>query len=178
MIFKATPLEGLWEIRPEINRDERGFFARTFGFDEFAARGLSAEWAYGGVSWNEKAFTLRGLHYQAAPHPEHKLVRCTQGAVFDVAVDLRPGSATYLHWHGLELTAENHAALYIPPGLAHGFLSLTAGSEVYYQIKGLYKPESARGLRWDDPALGIAWPGRPAVIAPRDAAWPGINGPG
>lgn len=172
MIFKPTGVDGLWEVWPEPSRDERGFFARTSCADEFSAQGLSADWRQCGVSWNKSAFTLRGLHYQAAPHMEYKLVRCTSGAVFDVAADLRPASATYLRWHGLELTAENHAALYIPPGLAHGFLSLADGAEVFYQIQGRYTPEAARGVRWDDPALNIAWPGRPRVICGRDAAYP------
>jgi dTDP-4-dehydrorhamnose 3,5-epimerase len=172
MILKETPLAGFWEVRPEFRRDERGFFARTSGLQEFGAEGLPADWTYSAVSWNDKCGTLRGLHYQVDPFGEYKLVRCTRGRAFDVAVDLRRDSPTYGRWHGLELTAENYAALYFSPGLAHGFLTLADDVEIFYQIKGNYRPEAARGVRWDDPAFGIDWPGPPTVISPADAAWP------
>ncbi|MDR1044222.1 MAG: dTDP-4-dehydrorhamnose 3,5-epimerase family protein [Candidatus Adiutrix sp.] len=177
MILKETPLAGLWEVWPEIRRDERGFFARTSCLEEFEAAGLPADWTLSAVSWNARLGTLRGLHYQTEPFGEHKLVRCTRGRAFDVALDLRRGSPSHGRWHGLELTAENRAALYIPPGLAHGFLTLTDEVEIFYQIKGAYRPEAARGVRWDDPAFGLDWPGPPRVISPADAAWPYFEDP-
>jgi len=172
MILKETPLAGLWEIWPEYQRDERGFFTRTSDLTEFGAAGLPADWAFSAVSWNAKCGTLRGLHYQAEPFSEYKLVRCTRGQAFDVAVDLRRGSPTYGRWHGLELTADSYIALYLSPGLAHGFLTLTDDVEIFYQIKGDYRPEAARGARWDDPTFGIDWPGQPVIISAKDAAWP------
>lgn len=172
MILKETPLAGLWEVWPEMRRDERGFFARTFSQEEFEAAGLAADWTMSAVSWNVSRGTLRGLHYQAEPFGEHKLVRCTRGRVFDLVLDLRPGSPSQGRWYSLELTAENRAALYIPPGLAHGYLTLTDDAEFFYQMKGPYKPEAARGVRWDDPAFGLAWPEAPRILSAVDAAWP------
>jgi dTDP-4-dehydrorhamnose 3,5-epimerase len=172
VILKETPLAGLWEVWPEFKRDERGFFARTSGLKEFEAVGLAADWTFSAVSWNARKGTLRGLHYQAEPFGEYKLVRCTRGRAFDVAADLRPDSPTYGQWFGLELNAENRAALYLSPGLAHGFLTLTDDVEIFYQIKGDYRPEASRGVRWDDPALAIAWPEPPTIMSPADTAWP------
>lgn len=176
MIFTPTPLSGVWEVRPELLEDERGAFARTSCVEEFARRGLPADWSQCSISWNVARHTLRGMHYQAAPYGEHKLVRCTMGRVFDVAVDLRADSPTLCRWHGMELTAANRAALYIPPGVAHGFLTLEDGCEVFYQIREPYQPGAGRGVRWDDPAFAVAWPAAPACIADRDAMYPLVGG--
>lgn len=127
------------------------------------------------VSRNRRAHTLRGMHYQLPPHEEAKLVRCTAGAIWDVIVDLRPGSATWLRWTGAELSAENGSALYVPEGFAHGFLTLRDDTEVFYQMSAFYEPGAARGLRWNDPRIGIAWPAEPAVISERDAAYPDFS---
>jgi dTDP-4-dehydrorhamnose 3,5-epimerase len=172
MNFAPCPLEGAVVIDIAPARDERGFFARTFCAREFAARGLAADLRQCSVSFNARRGTLRGLHFQAAPHEEDKLVRCTAGAVFDVIVDLRPGSATRHDWFGLELSAANRRALYVPRGFAHGFLSLAPDTELLYMISADYVPDAARGVRWNDPAIGIAWPAAPAVISARDAAYP------
>jgi dTDP-4-dehydrorhamnose 3,5-epimerase len=172
MIVTESPLAGAYVVELERLRDERGFFARTYCADEFASRGLGPELRQCSVSYNARKGTLRGLHYQAAPDEEHKLVRCTAGAVFDVIVDLRSGSPTHLQWFGLELTFDNRVSLFIPPGFAHGFVSLTDHAEVYYMISVPHAPQSARGVRWNDPAFTIAWPLLPTVISPRDAAYP------
>ena len=168
MIFTRTALEGLWQVDLERRADERGFFARSYCGAEFAAHGLPAGFLQCNVSFNARRGTLRGMHWQAEPHPEGKLVRCTRGAVFDVAVDVRAESATLHRWVGVELTAENGRALYIPGGFAHGFLTLEDATEVFYQMSETYHPECARGARWDDPAFGISWPGPPLVISGRD----------
>lgn len=175
MIFKATPLAGVWEVWPELMEDERGAFARTSCAEEFSSHGLPADWSQCSISWNVKKHTLRGMHYQAAPYGEHKLVRCTMGRIVDVALDLRPDSPTLHQWHALELTAENRTALYIPPGVAHGFLTLEDGCEVYYQIREPYQPGAGRGVRWNDPAFGIQWPANPVCISERDAGYDLIN---
>jgi dTDP-4-dehydrorhamnose 3,5-epimerase len=172
MIFHETSIADVWLVEPERREDTRGFFARTWDRDQFLERGLDAEIVQCSVSFNRLRGTLRGLHYQAAPHEETKLVRCTAGGIFDVAVDLRPESPTFRSWVGRELTAENGSALYIPKGCAHGFLTLTDGAEVAYQISELHAPEAARGVRWDDPAFGISWPGEVAVINDRDRTYP------
>ena len=172
MIFTSTALAGVWEVRPELVEDERGAFARVSCNEEFAAHGLPAAWSQCSLSWNPRSGTLRGMHYQAEPYGEHKLVRCTRGRIFDVAVDLRQDSPTRFGWHGLELSAINRAALYIPPGVAHGFLTLEDESEVFYQIREPYQPGYGRGVRWDDPAFGIAWPRNPVCISYRDASYP------
>jgi dTDP-4-dehydrorhamnose 3,5-epimerase len=177
MTFTETPLAGAHLIDMTRTEDERGFFARTFCAAEFAAQGLAAPVSQCSVSFNARQFTLRGLHFQVAPHDEAKLVRCTRGAIFDVIVDLREGSRTHLSWFGAELTAANHRALYIPKGFAHGFLSLADATEVFYMISEPYAPGYARGLRWNDPALGIRWPRQPAVIAARDAEYPLLERP-
>ena len=173
MIITETKLKGVFLIDLERKEDERGFFARTWCRNEFEQRGLNPRLVQCSVSFNKHKGTLRGLHYQAAPHEEAKLVRCTRGAIHDVAVDLRPDSPTYLRWTAAELTAANGRALYVPEGCAHGFQTLADDSEVLYQISEFYCPESARGARWDDPAFGIEWP--PAVrriLSERDAAYP------
>jgi dTDP-4-dehydrorhamnose 3,5-epimerase len=173
MKFVELALAGAFVIEPAPNEDERGFFARTFSAEEFAARGLKPTIAQCSVSFNRRRGTLRGLHYQAAPHQEAKLVRCTTGAVFDVIVDLRPKSSTFKRWVGVELSAENHHMIYIPEGFAHGFQTLADNTEVFYQISTAYMPEAARGIRWDDPELAIRWPATTdRVISPRDLLLP------
>jgi dTDP-4-dehydrorhamnose 3,5-epimerase len=175
MRLRETPVAGVHIVEPERIEDERGHFARTFAADAFAARGLDARVAQCSTSFNTRRGTLRGMHYQAAPHGEAKLVRCTRGAIYDVAVDLRPGSPSYLRWVGSELSAANGRALYVPEGCAHGFQTLVDDSEVLYQISTPYVPEAARGVRWDDPAFGIEWPAPPPggrTLAARDAGYP------
>jgi dTDP-4-dehydrorhamnose 3,5-epimerase len=172
VIFEPTPLGGAVLIDLDRHFDERGFFARTWCADEFAAAGLPAKVVQCSVSWNERRHTLRGMHWQAAPHGESKLVRCTRGAILDVIVDLRADSATYLQHLAVELTETNRRALFIPPGMAHGFLTLVDGTEVFYQMDAAHVPEAARGARWDDPAFGITWPAVPEVMSSRDASYP------
>jgi dTDP-4-dehydrorhamnose 3,5-epimerase len=175
MRFVQTKVEGAFLIEPEPIADERGFFARVFCRQEFADHGLNPELAQGNVSFNHVKGTLRGLHYQAAPHQEAKLVRCTCGAIWDVALDLRPGSPTYLAWAGYVLSDANRSMLYVPEGCAHGFLTLTDGAEVTYQMSAPYAPAAGRGVRWDDPAFGIDWPGEVVVINQRDATYPDME---
>jgi dTDP-4-dehydrorhamnose 3,5-epimerase len=178
MIFTESPLAGAYLVDLERLADERGFFARSYCAEEFAARGLGPELRQCSVSYNARTGTLRGLHYQRAPHEEHKLVRCTAGAIFDVIVDIRTASPTYRRWFGTELTFANRRSLFIPPGFAHGFVSLTDDTEVYYMISTAYAPEFSRGLRWNDPAFAIEWPLAPVVISARDAAYPLLDAPG
>jgi dTDP-4-dehydrorhamnose 3,5-epimerase len=178
MIFVESPLPGAYTIELERHEDERGFFARSYDAGEFAARGLAARMPQCSVSFNARLGTLRGMHFQAAPHGEEKLVRCTAGAVFDVIVDLRPGSPTHLRWFGAELSERNHRTLYIPQGFAHGFVTLRDASEVLYMISVPHAPDHARGVRWDDPLLGIEWPLAPTVISARDAALPLLDAAG
>jgi dTDP-4-dehydrorhamnose 3,5-epimerase len=169
MIFRETPLAGAILIELEPVADERGSFARTFAADEFAAHGLETRVVQCNTSTNARAGTLRGLHYQAAPRAEAKLVRCVRGAIFDVVVDLRPGSPTYCDWYGVELSASNLRMLFVPVGLAHGFQTLVDDAEVLYQMSEEYSAEHARGVRWDDPAFGIEWPeADPRTISVRD----------
>lgn len=177
MTFTETPLPGAYLIEPDRLGDERGFFARTWCAREFAAHGLNAELAQCNISFNRQAGTLRGMHFQAAPHAEAKLVRCTQGAVYDVIVDLRPDSPTHRQWYGAELTAENRHMLYVPEGFAHGFQTLVPDTEVFYQMSAFYVPKSARGVRWDDPAIGIVWPETSErILSDRDARYPDYQG--
>jgi dTDP-4-dehydrorhamnose 3,5-epimerase len=173
MIFNPTHLEGAYVVELEPREDERGFFARAWCRDEFAEHGLSTEVAQCNVSFNRRRGTLRGLHYQIAPHAEVKLVRCTQGAIYDVIVDLRPGSATFTQWLGVELTAGNRTMLYVPEGFAHGYQTLEDDTETFYQVSTSYAPHAERGARWDDPAFGIEWPypDRP-LISDKDRGWP------
>lgn len=174
MRFTETSLAGVWVIELELLGDERGWFARTFDEHEFRSRGLDGDVAQCNASFNARRDTLRGMHFQAPPYGESKLVRCVRGAIFDVAVDLRPDSSTYCSWYGLELSAENRRALYMPAGLAHGFQTLAEDSEVLYQMGAPYEPASARGVRWDDPAFAIRWP-EPSgerLISERDSTYP------
>jgi dTDP-4-dehydrorhamnose 3,5-epimerase len=172
MKFTAAPLAGACVVDLERAADERGFFARSFCAEEFARAGLVACTSQCSVSFNARRGTLRGLHFQVAPHDEEKLVRCTHGALWDVVVDVRAASPTYRRWHAVELTAENHRALYIPKGFAHGFVTLEDATEVFYMMSVPYAPGSARGIRWNDPAFGIDWPIAPTVISARDAGYP------
>jgi len=172
VIFGSTPLPGAAVVDLERREDERGFFARSFCQREFEAQGLETTVAQCNVSFNRRRGTLRGMHWQAAPHGEAKLVRVTRGALWDVIVDLRPESATYCRWFGVELTAENHRALYIPRGFAHGFQTLVDDVEVFYQMSTSYVPDAQRGVRWDDPAFGIEWPILPPFLSERDATYP------
>jgi dTDP-4-dehydrorhamnose 3,5-epimerase len=172
MRFIDTTLEGAYTIEMQRLEDERGFFARSFCEEEFAAHGLPGTMSQGSVSFNLRRGTLRGMHFQAEPHAEEKLVRCTAGAAFDVIVDLRPGSRTYRGWFGVELTAENRTAVYVPKGFAHGFITLLDDTEILYMISVPYAAESGRGVRWNDPAIGVGWPLEPTVISARDAAYP------
>ena len=172
MRFLETKLAGAYLVELEPRDDERGSFARTWCRDELAEHGLSTAVSQCSVSRNTRAGTLRGLHFQAVPHEEVKLVRCTHGGIFDVIVDLRPGSETEGEWIGVELTAAAGNALYVPKGFAHGFQTLVDESEVFYMMSDPYVPEASTGVRWDDPAFGIEWP--PAVsrtISERDLAW-------
>jgi dTDP-4-dehydrorhamnose 3,5-epimerase len=172
MRFSETRVAGVYLIEPEPIADERGFFARTWCREEFTANGLKPDLAQANISFNHRKGTLRGMHYQEAPHSEAKLIRCTRGAIFDVALDLRPGSPTYRSWFGAELTDANRSMLYVPEGCAHGFLTLADATEVAYQMSAPYAPAAARGVRWDDPAFGIEWPGEVVVINERDASYP------
>jgi dTDP-4-dehydrorhamnose 3,5-epimerase len=172
MLFRPTPLAGLLVVETQKREDERGYFARTFCAEEFAAAGLPVTFPQCNTSFNKHRGTLRGLHYQADPFPEAKLVRCTRGAIFDVAVDLRPDSPTRCRWFGMTLTADNASMLFIPDGFAHGFQTLEDASEVFYQMGELYRHELARGVRWDDPAFGIDWPIADPILSPRDAQYP------
>lgn len=172
MEFTQGPVSGAFLVSLEERPDDRGFFARAFAQEEFEARGLDPLVVHANISFNHLRGTLRGLHWQAAPHTETKLVRCTRGAVFDVVVDIRPESPTYLRWMGAELTADNRHAMYAPRGVAHGYLTLTDGAEVFYQVSHPFVPEADRGARWDDPAFGVEWPFEPVVVSDRDAAHP------
>lgn len=171
MIFTSTRLEEVLLIDVEPKEDERGFFARTWCRRELAARGLDTEIAQESISYNRFRGTVRGLHFQRPPHEETKIVRCTRGAIFDVIVDLRPHSSSYLGWQGFELTAENRRAVYIPKGFAHGFQTLAEHCEVAYQISGFYAPESADGYCYDDATFGITWPLPVTMISERDLGW-------
>ena len=172
MRFLPTALDGVILVAPEPHTDARGSFSRTFCAEEFARAGLPPVFVQCNVSSNLRRGTLRGLHYQDLPHPEGKLVRCTRGALFDVAVDLRPGSASLHRWIGVELHGDSLHALWIPPGFAHGFVTLLDDTELFYQMTEPFHPDLARGLRWDDPALGIAWPVADPVLSARDASLP------
>lgn len=175
MHFVPTKLAGVFVVEPERFADDRGHFARTWCVREFAERGLETKLVQCSTSYNRRRGTLRGMHYQAAPHEEVKLVRCTRGAAYDVVIDLRPGSPTHRQWVAVELSAENGVAVYIPGGCAHGYQTLTDDTELVYLMSEFYHPESARGVRWDDPAVGIEWPECPErIIAPRDRSFPDL----
>jgi dTDP-4-dehydrorhamnose 3,5-epimerase len=174
VIFGPTTLSGAMVVGLERREDERGFFARSFCRQEFEAHGLEPCVAQCNVSFNRRRGTLRGMHWQEAPNGEAKLVRVTRGALWDVIVDLRPESPTHLKWFGVELSAENHQALYIPVGFAHGFQTLVDDVEVLYQMSTSYLPGAQRGARWDDPAFGIQWPIHPPFLSERDATYPDL----
>ena len=171
MRFIPTPIAGAYVVELELIEDERGFFARSYCREEFLAHGLDLNLPQCNISYNKTKGTLRGMHYQALPYAEAKLVRCTQGAIYDVIVDLRPESATFKHWHSVELTAMQRNALYIPEGLAHGFQTLEDNSEVFYQMCQSYHRESVKGVRWDDPAFAITWPLSQPIISERDCSY-------
>ena len=172
MIFHETKLAGVFEIQIETHNDERGFFARSWCQKEFDEHGLNSALVQCNISYNARKGTLRGMHYQAEPFGEAKLIRCTAGAIYDVAIDLRPQSSSYKQWVGVTLSAENHAMLYIPEGCAHGFLTLEDKTEIFYQMSEFYHQESARGLRWNDPAFQVEWPEAIKVISERDRTYP------
>ncbi|MFD1519508.1 dTDP-4-dehydrorhamnose 3,5-epimerase [Pseudonocardia yunnanensis] len=172
MQITPTPLPGSALIDLTLLEDDRGFFARMFCRQEFIEAGLEPLVEQANVSFNHKAGTLRGLHYQLEPNAETKLVRCSRGAIYDVIVDLRAESPTYLRWFGAELTADNRTAMYVPRSFAHAYLTLTDGVEVSYQVSTPYTPGAERGLRWDDPTIGIDWPIPPVIVSDKDANWP------
>jgi dTDP-4-dehydrorhamnose 3,5-epimerase len=173
MIFTETKLKGAYIIQPEPHEDERGFFARTYCEREFARYGLAACSAQCNVSYNARMGTLRGMHYQAQPYGEAKLITCLSGTVYDVIIDLRPDSATHGQWWSVELTSKPpRSMLYIPAGFAHGFQTLEDHTEVFYQISEFYHPECARGVRWNDKAFDIRWPPAERIISARDASYP------
>lgn len=175
MIITETKLTGAFLIEPEKFEDVRGFFARSWSQKECEALGLDAHLVECNISFNKKKGTLRGMHYQAAPHGQVKIVRCTRGAVYDVIIDLRPDSPTFKQWVGVKLTARNHLMLYIPKEFAHGFQTLRDDTEVFYQMSTYYAPGSARGVRWNDPAFGIEWPEDERIIIARDEKHPDFN---
>ncbi|HUF74579.1 MAG TPA: dTDP-4-dehydrorhamnose 3,5-epimerase [Gammaproteobacteria bacterium] len=172
MRFVATPLNDAWIVELEPVEDSRGFFARSFSSREFESRGLNPVVAQCNISMNHKKGTLRGMHYQVPPAAETKFVRCTAGAIYDVIIDLRPDSSTYLRHFGVELSAENHRSLYLPRMFAHGYMTLTDNAVFTYQVSEFYAPGFERGIRYDDPAFGIEWPLEVAVISDKDASWP------
>jgi dTDP-4-dehydrorhamnose 3,5-epimerase len=170
MLFNELTLRGAFVVAPERREDARGWFTRTFCHDEFAAHGLICDFVQCSTSFNIRRGTLRGMHFQRAPHEEIKLVRCTRGAVLDVMLDLRAGASTFRQWQTVELTEDNGLAVYVPCGFAHGFQTLTDNAEVFYQMAGRYCPDAAAGIRWDDPAFDIDWPIRPPILSDRDAS--------
>jgi len=172
MQFTPSRIPGAWVIEIEPIHDQRGFFATTWLPEEFRKHGIDPALAQCNLAFNHKRGTLRGLHLQAAPHAQAKLVRATRGALMDVIVDLRPDSPTCRQWDSFELTADNRRMLYIPAGLAHGYLTLTDAAEVFYQASAPWAPQSEAGVRWNDPAFGITWPFEPAVISEKDRTWP------
>jgi|SRR3989344_9354067 len=172
MKFIETKLKGAYIIEPERLEDERGFFARTFCQKEFETHSLNPRLAQCSISYNKRKGTLRGMHYQIAPMAEAKIIRCTMGAIYDVIIDLRPKSPTYCQWLAVELSGDNRKLLYIPEGFAHGFQTLEDDTEVFYQISEFYAPEYSHGVRWDDPAFGIEWPGDNTILSERDRNYP------
>lgn len=172
MRFSKTKLEGVFQIQLDPLIDDRGFFARTWCQNEFEQHGLNPKLLQCSISFNTRRGTLRGMHFQAAPHAEAKVVRCTRGRIYDVVLDLRPSSPTYKDWITIVLTAENRSMVYVPEGCAHGFLTLEDETEVFYQMSEFYNENAACGVRWNDPAFGITWPDKVEVISQRDAAYP------
>ena len=177
LIFTETALAGAYVIEPERHADARGFFARVWCAREFAAHGLETQVSQCSISLNARRGTLRGMHYQTPPHEEVKLVRCTRGALYDVIIDLRPGSPTFTRHVAVELTAENRRMLYIPHGFAHGFQTLEDDTEVLYQMSEFYAPGAARGVRWNDATFGIAWPIANPILLERDGSYPDFRHP-
>jgi len=172
MKFSKTSLAGLWVIDLELREDERGFLARTFCENEFSAQSLNIRWPQCNLTLTKNRGTIRGLHFQSSPRPEIKLVRCAAGAIFDIAVDVRPNSPTFGKWEGFELTAQNRRMLYIPGGFAHGFQCLADNSEVFYQMSEFFFADLARGLRWNDPTVAIEWPLPDPILSERDRNLP------
>jgi dTDP-4-dehydrorhamnose 3,5-epimerase len=171
MLCEKTSIDGAYIITFNKIGDSRGFFSRVFCRDDFLENGIGMEVVQANLSGNLVAGTLRGLHYQAPPFEEDKLVRAVRGAVFDVAVDIREGSPSYGRWHGEVLSVENWKAFFIPKGCAHGYYTIEDNSEIMYFVSSPYTPGAERGIAWDDPVLGVKWPGRPVVVSPKDAAW-------
>jgi len=172
MILKETKLKGAYFINLERKEDERGFFARSFCEKEFAAHNLNLSIRQSNISYNKKRGILRGMHYQIAPHEEAKIVSCARGAIYDVIIDLRPRSLTYRQYLAVELNDQNYSSLYIPVGFAHGFQALADDTVVLYQMSEFYYPESARGIRWNDPLFAISWPILPCIVSNKDASYP------
>lgn len=175
MLFTSTKIPGAYLIEVEKREDHRGFFARAWCEREFAEHGLNSRWAQANIAYNRHRGTLRGMHYQVAPHEEVKLVRCTRGAIHDVIIDLRPASPTNMQWLGVDLRAENYSMLYVPEGCAHGYLTLEDHTDVAYQVSHPYAPHAERGLRYDDPAFKIRWPIDVPVISQKDRNWPDFH---
>jgi dTDP-4-dehydrorhamnose 3,5-epimerase len=175
LIFTETKLPGAFVIEPEMHEDDRGFFARTFCRREFEARGLNPQVVQCNVSFNKRKGSLRGMHFQASPHSEAKLVRCTAGSIYDVIIDLRASSSAFRKHFGVELSARNRKMLYVPEEFAHGFQTLEDDTEVFYQMSQYYSPEHSRGVRWDDPAFGISWPPGERIIIERDRTYPDFH---
>ncbi len=175
MNFHPLSIAGSYMVEPEALADERGFFARTYCSETFADNGLNPDLRQCSISFNVARHTLRGMHYQLPPHQEAKLVRCTQGAAYHVVLDLRDQSENYMQWAAADLSAENHNMIYVPEGVAHGFITLQDATEIFYQMSETYSSESAAGVRWNDPAFEIAWPVEPAVIAERDNGYPNYD---
>lgn len=172
MQFTETAIPGAWIIDLAPHTDDRGWFARAWCTNEFADHGIEFAPLQANVGASTRAGTIRGLHYQAAPHQEAKLMRCTRGAIFDVLVDLRPGSRTYGRWTGVELTDQNRRTLYVPPLCAHGYQTVADGTEILYLTSAVYAPDAVRGVRYDDPSVAIRWPLPPSDVSPQDRAWP------
>ena len=175
MKFTETRLPGLWQIDLELREDERGFLARTYCDDEFIAHGLNTRWPQCNLSLTRKTGMLRGMHFQADPYPEIKLIRCAAGKIFDVLTDVRPQSPTFGQWQGFELSSANHTMLYVPGGFAHGYQTLVDNCEVFYQMSEFYKPDLARGIHYADPDVGIVWPLPNPILSPKDLTLPGLK---
>ena len=176
MKFSQTKIDGVWQITLDRHEDDRGWFARSWCVREFEEQGINPRMVQCNLSFNQKRGTLRGMHYQAEPHTEDKYIRVNRGAIYDVALDLRPDSPTYKQWQGFELSTANHTFLYLPKGIAHGFLTLTDETEVMYLVSAFYEPDAGRGVRWNDPAFGIDWPFEPSVMVERDRTYEDFSG--
>lgn len=175
MIITQTELYDAYIIELNKREDERGFFARSFCEKKLLEHGITFQVVQANISYNHHKHTLRGMHYQANPHEEAKLIRCPKGAIFDVIIDLRVDSPTYMEWTGIELTEQNLRMLYVPKGFAHGFITLVDETEVVYLMSEFYKPEAGKGIRWNDPAFDIDWPATPKVISEKDKSWPDLE---